>query len=377
MAAVNDSTAGSVSRQPRAIVLVNGLRAEGVFGWEVDNNIHYLADAFRVDLSLSAQPPHMDWSWWALQSVFTIEVLAGFPTDPDNFNPDDLQSLLIGNVDELDIDPVADTITLIGRDLTAKFIETRTTQKWANRKASDIVKILAAEHGMIADTVETSDYVGTYYKDEIVRLSDTRTEWDLLTFLAREEGTEVFVRGNTLVFREPPATPGTPYIVQWTPPDVTSAAPKSNAIDIQLSRNLTLARDIIVQVRSWNPRQKVPFTKTARASHKRTSAVSPRAIPVGTAQTYFRVIPNLTAEQAQQRANQILAEISSMERRLKATLPGDGLLSVDNPIQLTGTGTDFDSSYFVQSVVRRFSFEEGYRMTVEAKNHPVESEVAL
>lgn len=375
---LNDPRPQSISRQPRSIVTVNGLRAQGMLEWEVDNNLHFLADAFKITLSLSAQPAHMNWAWWALQTVFTIEVFVGFPADPDNFSGDELMSLIVGDVDEIDIDPVSDRITLIGRDLTAQFVETRTTKKWPNKKSSDIVKLLGAAHNMQVETFETSDFVGTYYKDEIVRITDTRSEWDLLTFLAQEEGAEVFVRGNTLIFREPPPTPGKPYVIQWTPPEAgINAAPRSNAIRISTARNLTLARDVIVIVRSWNQKQKVPFQVRAQASHKRTSVVSPRSIPLGSAQTYFRTFPNLTKEQALKKAQAILAEITSHERRIRVDLPGDNLLSVDNPVQVRGTATDFDDFYFAQSVVRTFSFEDGYRMTLQAKNHPAESEVAL
>lgn len=384
MADLNNPAPESASRQPRSIIQVNGLEAEGVFEWEVDNNIHYLADAFRIKLSLSKQPAHMDWSWWALQTVLTVQVFVGFPTDPDNFSQDELASLIIGDVDDIDIDPIADQIILIGRDLTAKFVETRTTRKWPNKFSATadasnpgIVEILALSHNMQFDSYRTSDFVGTYYKDEIVRISDTKSEWDLLTFLANQEGAEVFVRGNTLVFRQPPEKPGDPYVIQWTPPDPFRAAPQSNAAGISLARNLSLARDVIVFVRSWNQKQKVPFTVKAQAVHRRTSVLSPRSIPLGTGQTYFRVFPNLTKEQALQKAEAILKEITANERRMRADLPGDNLLSIDNPLQLRGTGTDFDDFYFVHSVVRSFSFESGYRMALEAKNHALDSEIAL
>ena len=402
---LNNPSPGSISRQPRAIVTVNGLQAQGVIEWDVDNNIHYLADAFRIELSLSKQPPHMNWQWWMLQSTLTIEVFVGFPKDPSNYNQGELMSLIVGNVDEIDFAPIADRIVLNGRDLTAKFAETQTTETWKNKFASagdvilaskdgmqvesdpfaatgdianpGIVEILAARHGMQVESYHTAAYVGKYYNIDHIRIGGQHSEWDLLTFLANEEGAEVFVRGNTLVFRQPPQTLGNPYVIQWTPPDQVSASPQSNATRIHLSSNRTLARDVIVHVRSWNQKQKAAFTRTAKASHKRISSISPRAIPIGTAQTYFRVIPNLTPQQALQRAQAILAEITSMERRIQAELPGDNILSIDNPVQLTGTGTNFDNFYHAQSVLRRFSFDEGYSMTLEAKNHPPESEVML
>jgi len=381
---LNNPAAGSVSRRPRSIITVNGLQAQGVIEWEVDNNIHYFADAFRIELSLSRQPAYMDWSWWGLQTVFTVEVFVGFPKDPTNYSQDELLSLIIGDVDEIDIDPIGDRIILNGRDFTARFVETQTTRKWPNQFSATgdfarpgIVEILAKSHNMLVDSYHTSDRVGSFYKEEIVRITDTRSEWDLLTFLASEEGAEVFVRGNTLVFRQPVQTPGKPYVIQWTPPDQVSASPLSNAARIHLTRDLTLARDVIVFVRSWSQGQKAPITVKRQASHKRTSSISPRASPIGAVQTYFKTVQNKTRQQCLNIAQAWLADLTSLERRLRAEMPGDNLLSVDNPLQLTGTGTDFDAFYHVVSVVRSFSFEDGYTMKLEAKNHPAESEVVL
>jgi hypothetical protein len=56
-------------------------------------------------------------------------------------------------------------------------------------------------------------------------------------------------------------------------------------------------------------------------------------------QEYSYSIPGLTPEQAQQRANQLLAELSRHEVRLAMSGPADNLLRKSDLIEFTGTGT--------------------------------------
>jgi hypothetical protein len=46
-------------------------------------------------------------------------------------------------------------------------------------------------------------------------------------------------------------------------------------------------------------------------------------------------------------------------------------------VHLTGAGRGWDQLYYPDSVVRRISFEEGYRMDLRAKNHATQSTVVI
>ena len=85
-------------------------------------------------------------------------------------------------------------------------------------------------------------------------------------------------------------------------------------------------------------------------------------------QEYVYNIPNLTAEQAQAKAQAILEELSRHEMNIYAELPGDVLLTGQNLIKVEGTGTAFDQTYYPSSIVRRYSVHEGFHMTLTAKN---------
>jgi phage protein D len=371
---VNDPAVVPAARQPRGLVKVNGVAIPGWIEFEVDNNVFFHADTFRCSFAVSALPAEYGPAWWASQSEIDIELFTGFPHDPENYTADDLDSLVYGRVDEITLDPVGTVLEVVGRDLTAAFIDTKTYEQFVNRTASEIAAELAARHGMYAAVTHTGTKVGTYYQIENRRVPLDRSEWDLLTWLAQEEGFVVYVKGQQLFF-EPADAPTDRYALRWTPAGANNGTPAFNGKRLVCSRNLTLARDIVVYVRSWNVKQKKGFTVKAQATHARTATSKGNEQAAGQAQIYSFVRPGLTKEQAQKVANQMLAELSAHEMKISAELPGDQLLNTRVVVDLAGTGTAFDQAYYPDSVVRCMSVRDGYTMRLTAKNHSPESTV--
>jgi hypothetical protein len=149
----------------------------------------------------------------------------------------------------------------------------------------------------------------------------------------------------------------------------------SNTTTLGLSRTLTVGKTLNVTVRSWNQQQRKGFSVSYPSSNggkiKPGSAKSP-------AQDFSYVIGNLTKDQAQARAVAIYNEMIKNEMRLSIEAPAASVddLDVMHCIPLSGTGTAFDQTYFPESIQRRMHFEEGYRMTVNARNHSDEVEPA-
>ena len=124
---------------------------------------------------------------------------------------------------------------------------------------------------------------------------------------------------------------------------------------------------VVLIVKSWHGKQARAFTRGF-----------PNAKPVGTSsnvQQYVFVRPNLTEDQAQQLANQLYAEIITHERTINVTLPGDSILTPRVLVQLTGTGTGYDQTYY-PNTVRRTVGRGGYLMYLSAKNHSPQTEMA-
>ncbi len=336
-------------RYPRILLLANGSPVAGVVEVEVYANNHRGADRFVATVALSADPTAS--TFWAGSSDIAIDVQLSL--DSANF-----VSIFQGTVDLVEVDPIQEVLRAEGRDLTATLIETRTQQTFANQTSSDIATIFAAEHNLNSAITQTTTPVGRYYQSEHDRItldqfSRATTEWDLLVFLAQQEGFDVFVQANTLHF-QPPSGPDGAFTL--TPNNVT---------DLRLERALTLARDIEVTVKSWNSRQQSAFTQTARAHQQ---GVRTFGMVGATSQRYVYVRPNLTSDQALKLAQQKLAELTRHQRVFSATMPGELALTPRSVVNLAGTGSDFDQAYFVDSIERRLHVQTGFTQRIRCNN---------
>lgn len=367
-------TIAAQARQPRGLVTVNGQRIPWK-SWSTDANSFYQANTFRCDVPLTALPSAASVDWFASQAQIEVEIFAGFPTDADGYTAADLKSLFFGRVDELAVDWTGTVLTISGRDLTGALIDTKTSEKYPNQTASQIAEILAGKYGLTPVVTSTSTKVGRYYEIDNVRTQDERTEWDLLTWLAREERFNCYVQGKELHFG-PPASTGKPYTLTYTPPSADGAA-SANATRITTSHSLTLAKDIMVTVKSWHSKDGKAYVRKAQSSRAKNSVTAGLGKSTTPTQEYSYVIPGLKPDEAQNRAQQILAELSKHEFKLSFEGPADNDLSAGDTIQLSGTGTPFDQTYYPDTIVRSMSMDEGYRWRVDAKNHSPENEPNL
>lgn len=372
----------SVARQPRGIVVVQGHKSDGSLdsvtrldawiSFEVNNNTYYEADTFRVVFALSALPKEYNDLWWASQQEIFVEVFAGFPMDAENYSQSELQSLTYGRVDDIDYDPVARTITVTGRDLTATMIDAKTTESFQNQTASQVATTIAARHGLTPVVTATKTLTGKYYEIDTLRVNQQRSEWDILTALAGEEQMIVYVRGHELHFEPAPAVDSTAYLLLWEPPSEDSGAFNFNGKRISFTRALNLARGVVVTVISRNQRgQKISATYPNKQSTIKPGQSKPQA------QQYTFTYAHLTQQQALNIAQQKHSEISKHEVKLSACLPADNILLTTNLIKVEGTATAFDQTYYPESITRRMDISTGYEMEIRAKNHSPLSVVPL
>jgi phage protein D len=244
--------------------------------------------------------------------------------------------LIEGKVDCYRYDFTRRLLWLEGRDLTALFIEEQASQSFVNQTSSDIAILLAGRHGMNADVMPTKTLVGRYYEADHSRMmldqfAQANTEWDMLVWLAHQENFDVWVSGNTLHF-QPRGLIGSPtYVIS-----------PANCIELEFERAMSLAQNVQVTVKSWNSFNQSSLIQTASSG-----AAS------GGGKNYVVVRPNLNADQAGKIAQSLVADISQHERVLNATIVGEATLSARDVVQLVGTGTSFDQSYRIVSLVRR------------------------
>lgn len=337
----------------------------GVESFEVTNASHFAADTFRISASIGALPAGVGEAYWAQSVGDELEIYAGFKDQSGQGQP---KKLIYGQVDDIEYDPVGRSITLSGRDLSARFIDNRTAEQFQDQTASQVVQTLAARRGLKASVTATTTRVGTYYELYHLRLTKDQAEWDLLMFLAEQESFDLWVSDETLNFQPPVPLSADPYVLTWS--DQGQGQRNANFEDLKLHRSQTLAKDIIVKVISWNQAQETTVTSIA----KRSVANKSQRVG-GDAQTFTFHPPNLNKQQADKFAAAKAEEITQHERVITGRLPGDNLMSNRSLIKLTGTGTAWDQMYFVDTVTRRMSVTEGYAMDFRAKNHSPQSTV--
>lgn len=356
--------------KPRAQLQVKGGPVFALAEVEVTSNNYYAADSFHCRIPIGALPDAYGLAWWGDQTSIDVDVLFGSVPTGGNEGDAVFQSMLSGRVDSIQVDMVAGILAIDGRDHTADLIDTKTQETFANRTASEVAAVIAGRHGLGAEVTATSTLVGSYYQLEhdgasMDEFAKATTEWDLLTYLAKQEGFDCYVSGKTLYF-QPRTDPLTsdPYVVNWIP------IPKTmNALGLQMSRALTLARDVEVTVKTWNSKQKKAIVRTVKSSAGGKSTGDP--------QQYVFVRPNLTPDQALKFASAQIAEISKHERVISFEIPGDLVLTPRNILQIRGTQTSWDQRYYVDEVVRNLSFDGEFTMLVRGKNHSTVSETVV
>lgn len=365
------------ARRPRAIVMLNDIQVK-FYDLTLTTTTFYLADSFRVEMPTNGQDTDLDFNYWASADNFTFKIYIGFPPNPDSYTTSDLDLLLVGDADNMELDPGSSRIMFSGRDYTSKFIDNKTTEKFANQTASQIVTMFAQQQGLTPQVTATSTPVGTYYSQQQVLLSSQISQWDLMTFLAQQENFVLFVQNENLIFEPRPTTTNVqnPYVIQYQVPSTAGASPTINVMSLGLNRSMTIAQDASVTVRvPFGTKTGQAFSVTATSTHRQRTNLSNLPKPSKKVQKYVYSKPGLTQQQALEFAQQRLAEITSHEVRLVASAPGDNTLMKDSLIQLKGTGTSFDQYYYADQVIRHFSFELGYNMDISAKNHSVDTEV--
>ena len=365
----------SAVRRPRLQIIINGSVLSGCFAASVSSNNHLAADKWDASLAMDADPDH-DWAWWGSQGDITVDIQVGFiPDGQPEGSISNWTSLVTGKVDDMHVDPVAGLVTLSGRDLTAAMIDTKIQNAFANKTTSQILTQFAQEHSWTADVTPTTTLVGSYYKDEHDKLSlgnfsKQTSEWELACYLARQEDEDIWVDATGL-HTKPSVDPGGAnaqvFPLFYVPREDFAPVPTVNMIsDIKTERSLTIAKDIRVTVKTWDSAHKSSYTKTVDGKGSITSGKGKGA--AASMQTYVYVKPGLTTDQALAFAQKQARILTLLERIVTIEMPGELNLTPRSLVSLSGTGTSWDQTYYVDTISRKISWDGGFTQTVRLKN---------
>jgi len=374
---INTIPAHGEGRVPRSILKIGSTLIDWT-SWQIEHNGIYEAGTIRIEIAsqYDANNASLSWSWFTQQTEILVDVYAGFPNDPVNYSEGDLTLMMTARIDRLILDPATGSIRLMGRDLSGLLIDNKTDEKYPNQTSSQIAVMLAKKYGLTPQVTATTEKVGNFYTLDHVRMTAQDSPWTLLSYLAQHEGFQCFILGRTLYFGKfQSVLSPEPYLIQFTPPNAQTPYPQSNATNLRFDHDLTLAQDVSVRVRSYHGAKNAAYSATATATktqkrHERDVLLAQMM------QNYDYTFPGLTQQQCQQKANQILAEISQHELEMEAEFAGDTLIFPWTQLQVDGTGTMFDTTYNVARIVRWFD-RRGFGMRVVGKTAPLTQTVSL
>ncbi len=363
---------------------------------EVVNNNFYEADTFQIRAVLSAQTaPYNGASWWLSQPEILLSVTVG--TEPSGSAQGSGTTLIVGRVDDVVVDPVADEIILSGRDLTGLLIDSRTSgdamQQYQNSTASQIVEGLLAPFSpwFAGNNIQaTTQPVGSYFSGNFLYMFRNRSIWDVIVWLAQTnvgsggspDPFVAYVDGFSLNFG--PAKPPTGYfLIEWTPsaPTAKTAYPMSNVTRLDIAHNLTLAKDVSVTVMGFNPmigRYSVTASGKHAQGHTGGGSFSQSLYSSVGYQHFVYVQNGITPIQAQQMAQAKAKALSQHEYILRVTMPGDPTLDPTQIVRFKSSlvpGGEMD--FWVNAVTWRLNESKGLDMELWLKNHPTGQQVVL
>lgn len=291
-----------------------------------------------------------------------VQIYAGQPSNPRSFGTADLGKIINGFVDTFDFygdDTDGEYVTLTGRNLAGPLIDTAITEKWPNNTASQIAQMAATQFGLTPQITPTYTLVGAYYNQDATVMTNQTSWLDLLAFLANHEGCVVRVIDTTLFFG--PLSALTAY--QQSPIPLLW---RQNLKKFQLTREPHAARDIEVQVITYDANHKKRIVETAKS----TTAYSPRLKnQLGRSQfleTY--AIPGLTRQQAADRARQILGQLSAQQIVAQLETSIEYGFDAYCPIALGGVGAVLSNTYYANKITRNFDISQGLDIQITATN---------
>lgn len=279
-----------------------------------------------------------------------------------------------GLADDIAVDPINGTARLIGRDYSSVLINSTYQSSFCNQTASEIANSIASRHGFISNITSTTTMVGSYQCDGYNQVllnahSQITSEWNLLKYLSRTEGFELFVDGTTLVFGPADALPRT-----------TLSIGSADVIALTFHLVCPTSAQTILTAKSWNSwlGQAVTYTDDRSFDPSAPGLPTLNADP-GTEIAMIR--PNLTPQGAEQLVNQRLDALNEQATTVQITMPGELALMPGDLLAVASGNNVFDGNYIVKSVRRQFSSAGGFVQHVQGSamtdNSPVSAGKAM
>jgi hypothetical protein len=266
--------------------------------------------------------------------------------------------LIVGEIDSIDLDFVATTIHISGRDKSAKLHGKKTAEKWQNKKGSEIVTELAGRAGLSTGNIDASKQLaGKKLEKDFVKLTDGVGVSTAIHLLSQFDGARWWVDKNGKFNYQSVLSGGggSSYSLNYKPPDPGSPM-IADFMSLRIHLNLPAKKGVKVTVKSWHPKDKKLYTGEAKAGGGGGG---------GEPSEYVYHVPTLDQAHADQHAKSRAKEHARHAITLTATVVGDPSIDAGGSVSLSGT--PFDGTYQIDSVHHEFGMS-GHKMTITAKS---------
>ncbi len=272
---------------------------------------------------------------------------------------DDLQLLISGNMDSAKwkFGSSGERVTITGRSYASKPYDEKETVKYQNMTATEVHAMLAKKHGLTpVAPIATTTMIGEYINDDHASLTSEESHWDLVLYLAESEGFVTRVRGNEWYFGPLESLPN----MKKDAIHYTYGVDISGELNIERAPNAS--RNLSVEVISYQP------AKTKRGKGSRIVEKSSSIGKGVNKYTIRKYVPNITRDQAQRIAKNILQQMSRQQMSGSFKCDYNPELDIDRKIVLNGVGVCLSQYYFVQGLKLSCSRENGFKCDVSFSN---------
>lgn len=261
-------------------------------------------------------------------------------------------NVLTGKIDHVAIEWIDREISISGRDKGAVLSESRVNKQYKNQKSSEIIQDLAQQAGLQAQVQQsTGGDAGKIYNQDTVHMLLNKTPFEALSWLAERDGCRWFVDSGTLFYQpKEQGNTGGAFVVTYSPPN--GGYETCNAVFLNTSKNMSAAKKTEVKVKSWHQKDKKLYSSTASGGGS------------GDTITYEHHFPGMTQQQVETIAKSHLSDYTRHALSIDVEMPGDVSVDVTGQVELQGTGTEFDTSYDIDSLTFTYMAGESGHFTM-------------
>lgn len=311
----------------------------------VDDNIDmpgmFLFELTDSDAREGETPLIDDLDLFSLGNV--VEVKMGYA--------DELETLIIGEITGLEPEFVLDglpVLTIRGYDRSHHFLRGRKTRTFVEQKDSEIVEKIASEAGLTAE-VEDSEVLHPYV------VQANQTDMAFLQDRAKRIQYEVVIEDKTLFFR-PVSNAESEVVTLEMNDDLTEFYPRLSSVQ-QVSE---------VSVRGWDPKEKKEIVGQAAIGDEVSTMDGQDSGSALTDAAFGAAIGAVTERPVMTQAEADQLAKAKFNNTVLSLIQGEGSclgrtdLRSGKVIKIEGIGERFSGSYYITSVIHRYSPQDGY-----------------